>query len=53
MLFKSSLIHFFVGCAGSSVPCGFFSSCGEQGSSLVEVWGLLIAVVPLVEEHSL
>ena len=48
-LFKISLIYFIVGCAGSSVPCGLFSSCGEQGSSPVVLWGLLTSVVPLVE----
>ena len=30
-----------------------FSSCSEQGLLFVVVWGLLIAVASLVEEHGL
>jgi len=38
------------GCAVSSLPCGLFSSCGEEGL-LSSLRGLLIAVVSLVAEH--
>ena len=44
---------FIYGCAGSSLLCGLFSSCGEQGLLLVAVHGLLIVVASLVAEHGL
>ena len=50
-----SAVYLFIifGCAGSSLPCGLFSGCGQWGYSLVVVCGLLIVVASLVEEHGL
>ena len=31
MMLKFSFLKFGFGYAGSSLPCGFLSSCGEQG----------------------
>ena len=41
--------HFIFGCAGPSLPCRLFSSCGEHGWSLAVVHGLLWSrwLVPL------
>ena len=44
---------FICGCAGSSLTCGLFSSCAEQGLLLVAVCGLLIVVASLVAERGL
>ena len=57
----SSMISFLVlsislytfGCPGSSLLWGLFSSCSEQGYSLVMVHRLLAVVASLVEEHRL
>ena len=38
-------------CAMSSLPCGLFSSCSEQGLLFVAVCGLLIAVASHVEHR--
>ena len=47
-LFLNILIYLF-GCAASSLlHRQIFSSCGKQGSSLVAVCGLLIAVASLL-----
>ena len=46
-------ILFIYGHARSSLTCGLFSSCGEQGLLLVAVCGLLVAVASLVAEHGL
>ena len=51
--FQQSICLFIFGCAGSSLPCGLFSGCGQWGYSLVVVCGLLIAVASLVTEHRL
>ena len=51
--FQQSLCLFIFGCAGSSLPCGLFSGCGQWGYSLVVVCGLLIAVASLAAEHCL
>ena len=40
-------------CAGSSLLPQLFSSCREQGDSLVAGLGLLLAVACLVAEHGL
>ena len=48
MLFKKII---FV-CAGSSLLCGLFSTCMEQGL-LSSHGGLLIAVASLVADHGL
>lgn len=50
-LFKKNMSIY--GCAVSSLLSGFFSSCGVWGYSLVEVCGLLTAVVSLVAEPGL
>ena len=42
---------FTFGCAGSSLLCGLFSSCGAWG--LLSSRGPLIAVASLVAEHRL
>ena len=49
------LFFFFLifGCAGSSLLCGFFSSCGKRGLLFVVVQGLLIVVASLIAEHGL
>ena len=45
-------IYLFIsGCAGSSLPHRLFSSCGEQGCSLVSVHEPLIEVASLAVEH--
>ena len=44
---------FIFGCAGCSLLCRAFSSCGEGGYSLVAVCRLLTAVASLVLEHGL
>ena len=41
---------FIFGCAGSSLPCGLFSSCGERGLPFVVVCGLT-TVASLVAKH--
>ena len=41
----------FSGCAGSSLLCGLFSSCGERGCSAVAVCRLFAAVAYLVEHR--
>ena len=47
-----SFIYLFIsGCAGSSLPHRLFSSCGEQGCSLVSVHEPLIEVASLAVEH--
>ena len=46
-------IYNLFGCAGSSLLCRLFSSCGEGGYSLVTMPGLLIVVASLVVEHRL
>ena len=45
--------HAFIifGAAGSSLLCGLFSSCGEQGYSLVTVCRLPAEVASLIAEH--
>ena len=43
------LLH---GCAGSSLLCRFFSSCGQRGLSVAVRW-LLVVVASLVAEHGL
>ena len=46
-------VFIYFGCAGSSLLHELFSSCGEQGNSLVAVamQKLLIAVASFVAEH--
>ena len=51
--FKTNFISLFFGCAGSSLPCGFFSGCITQVYSQVVVHGLLITVAALAAEHRL
>ena len=52
--FLNTLVYFFnFCCAGSSLLCGLFSSCGEQGPVFTVALRLLIAVAPLVAEHGL
>ena len=48
-------VFIYFGCAGSSLLHELFSSCGEQGNSLVAVamQKLLIAVASFVAEHGL
>ena len=41
----------FVGCTGSLLPQGLFSSCGEGGLLLVVVHRLLLALASRVEER--
>ena len=41
-LFLINLLIFIFGCIGSSLLCGFFSSCSKQGLLIIEVPGLLI-----------
>ena len=48
-LFKKKLFGF--GCAGSSLLGRLFSSCGKQGSSLVAMHRLFIAVASLFMKH--
>jgi len=40
------------GCAGSSLLCRLFSSCGQRGLFVAMRW-LLIVVASLVAEHGL
>ena len=50
LYFKNNFIYVFTfDCAGSSLLGGLFSSCNEQGYSLVVVHGLFLAVASLVE----
>ena len=55
--FFSILNNYFFGCAGSSLLCGLFSSCGEQGLLSNCTWfivhGLLISVASLIAEPRL
>ena len=56
IVFLIYIIYLFIfDCAGSSLLCGLFSSCGERvrrgDSSLVAVRGLLIEVASLIAEH--
>ena len=44
---------FIFGCAGSSLLCELFCSCGEQGLLSVAVHGPLLALAALVVEHGL
>ena len=46
-------LFIYVGCAGSSLLCGLFSSGGDRGPLFVEVPGCLTAVASLVTEHRL
>ena len=41
-LFLINLLIFIFGCIGSSLLCGFFSSCSKQGLLIIAVPGLLI-----------
>ena len=50
---KIILVLYIFDCAGSSLLCGLFYSFGEWGLLSVAASRLLIAVVPLVEEHGL
>ena len=52
MQFGSSL-YFFLAVLGLCCCARAFSSCGEQGLTLVAVHGLLIVVASLVAEHGL
>ena len=53
-LFLSFFLSFFLfGCAGSSLLCGLFSSCGKQRQPFVAVRGLLRAVASLVTKPGL
>ena len=49
---KYNFTYLLFGCAGSSLLCGLFSCCGEQGL-LSLVRRLLIAVASLVAEQGL
>ena len=52
--FLSFFLSFFLfGCAGSSLLCGLFSSCGKQRQPFVAVRGLLRAVASLVTKPGL
>ena len=44
------ILLFIFGCAGSSLLCRLFYSCGERGYPLAVVLGLLMAVASLVSE---
>ena len=44
-------IILFIGCAGSLLLCGVFSSCSERVLLSVAVCGLLKVVASLVAEH--
>ena len=46
--FLNTFVCLFLGCAGSSLLCGLFSSCGEQGLLFIVAHRLLIAVASLV-----
>ena len=46
--FLNTFVCLFLGCAGSPLLCGLFSSCGEQGLLSVVACRLLIAVASLV-----
>ena len=46
-------MYLFVGCAGSLLLLGLFSSCGKQGRSPGAARGLLTVAASLVEEHGL
>ena len=46
-------IYLFIGCAGSSLLCGLFSSWGEWGPLFIAVRGHLNLVASLVAEHRL
>ena len=47
------LSFFFLGCAGSLLLCGFFSSCRQQGlRSSCRAQGLIV-VASLITEHGL
>ena len=47
------IVLFIFGCAGSSSLCGLFSSCGEEGLSVVAMCKLLPAVTSLCGEQGL
>ena len=50
MVFLNGFIYLLIfGCAGSSLLCGLFSSCGKVEATLVAVPGLLTKVASLVE----
>ena len=44
---------FIYGCAGTSLLCGLFSSCGELGGYSMVVVGELLIMASLVVEHRL
>ena len=50
-LFFLFIFILIFGCSGSSLLLRLFSSCGEQGYSLVSACGLPTAVASLVTEH--
>ena len=50
IFFKHNFLFIF-GCTGSSLWHRLFSGCREQGLLFVVMWGLLIAVAPLVEHR--
>ena len=53
VFFFFSFLKFIFSCAGSSLLCGPFSSCGDQEPLFIEVSGLLTAVACFISEHSL
>ena len=48
---SGSFLYLLFGCTGPSLLHGLLSSCGDQGYSVVAVYGLLIAVTSLVVEQ--
>ena len=53
LLFEKKKKKFSFGCARSSLLCGLFSSCSEQGVLFTAVCGLLIVGASLAAEHRL
>ena len=50
---KNNCIYLFIGCAGSVLLCGLFSSCSQRGLLSRVGNRLLIAMASLVTEHGL
>ena len=53
VIFFHFIYGFIFGRAGSSLPCGLCSSCGEWGCSLVVARWFVTAVASLAAEHGL
>ena len=47
------VLFIYFGCAGSSLLCGLFCLCDEQGLPFTAVHRLLMGVASLVAEHTL